>query len=668
MHPSNPVYNFQPMFSCIQNAQIMIKTLLTALFLASASLAVAQDFNYKTYEWETRPAIHLLSPEEEKEGAVIIKDTRIIEYAMGEDARLYMAKTLHKIIRVNSDKAMEEYNKVYVPVTNQKILSVKARSIAKSGKIVEMDNNSMKELKNVGEYGNFKIFAIEGLEKGGEVEYMYTLLSSPKESGREVMQSDVKVKQATLEILSPRNVEVVTQSYNGFPQLDVQGKTKIILTAKAENIPALRDEEYATRKANLMKVDYKIASFTNMYGTTVDVSSWRVITERYNKVVFEEKPKEYNKVAKLLKNLKIERMNEEQKIKAIEQYIKNAITLRDGSGEEYISIEDILSNKFGNELGLIRLYQLCLKTAGVANYQVLVSSNRYEARFDEFFASFNNLQHFLLYFPKYHKYLSPANVEYRYGMAPYMFANNHSLVLNSAAVHYIDGADTTLNYIRKDVRLTFPAEMDYAEMNVAYAWNGHRAAGMRGAYHYQNEQGKEEFIKGNLSSGMEDAQIISKKLINEKMDHSAENQEFVLQSSLKAGSLMEKAGNDIIFNVGRVIGKQTELYQENERQQDIDMSHPIQYTYQISFAIPAGYTVKGMDDLVMDHYLLEKKEKIAQFAANYTIHGQTVTILVKEFYTQSEYTKKNYDAFRKVINAAADFSKTVLVFERISNE
>jgi hypothetical protein len=399
----------------------------------------------------------------------------------------------------------------------------------------------------------------------------------------------------------------------------------------------------------------------------VDVSSWKIISENYNKIVFEEKPKEYYKVNKLLKSLKVEPMSEEQKIKAIEHYIKNNITLRDGNGAEYISVEDILSNKFGSELGLIRLYQLCLKTAGVTNYQVLVSSNRYQSRFDEFFASYNNLQHFLLHFPKYNKYLSPINAEYRYGMAPYMFANNHSLVLNSAAVHFIEGADTTLNYIRKDVQLTFPTRMDYAEMKVVYAWNGHRAASMRGAYHYQNEQGKEEFIKGNLSSGMEDAQIISKKLINEKMDHSAENQDFILQSSFKAGSLMEKAGNDIIFNVGRVIGKQTELYQENKRQQDMDMAHPIQYIYHITFTIPQGYTVKGMDDLVMDHCLMDKKEKTAQFATNYTINGQNVTILVREFYTKSEYTTKNYEAFRKVINAAADFSKTVLVFEKINN-
>jgi hypothetical protein len=645
----------------------MIKTLLTAILLSATTLAVAQDFKYKNYGWETTPVIHSLTVEEEKEGAVIVKDARIIEYALGEDARLYMAKTLHKIIRVNTDKAMEEYNKVYVPVTNQKIVSLRARSISKSGKVVEMDNSSMKELKNVGEYGNFKIFAIEGLEKGGEVEYMYTLLSSPRESGREVMQSDVKVKNATLQILSPQNVEVVTQSYNGFPQLDIQGKSKIILTAQAENIPALREEAYTTRKANLMKVDYKIASFINSYGARVDVSTWKIITDNYNKIVFEEKPKEYYKVNKLLKNLKVETMSEEQKIKTIEQYIKNNITLRDGDGAAYISIDDILSNKYGNELGLIRLYQLCLKTAGVNNYQVLVTSNRYEARFDQFFANYTNLQHFLLYFPKYNKYLSPINIEYRYGIAPYMFANNHSLTLNTATIHFIEEADTTLNYIRKDVKLAFPTQMDYAEMKVAYAWNGHRAAGMRGAYHFQDEKGREEFIKGNLSSGIEDAQIISKKLINEKMDYTAENQDFILQSSLKAGSLMEKAGNDIIFNVGKVIGTQTELYQENERQQDMDMTHPIQYLYQISFTIPAGYTVKGMDDLVMDHYIMEKKEKIAQFSTKYSINGQNVTLQVKEFYTKSDYSKKNYETFRKVINAAADFSKTVLVFEKISN-
>jgi hypothetical protein len=64
---------------------------------------------------------------------------------------------------------------------------------------------------------------------------------------------------------------------------------------------------------------------------------------------------------------------------------------------------------------------------------------------------------------------------------------------------------------------------------------------------------------------------------------------------------------------------------------------------------------------------MEKKEKIAQFSTKYSINGQNVTLQVKEFYTKSDYSKKNYETFRKVINAAADFSKTVLVFEKISN-
>jgi LAS superfamily LD-carboxypeptidase LdcB len=44
--------------------------------------------------------------------------------------------------------------------------------------------------------------------------------------------------------------------------------------------------------------------------------------------------------------------------------------------------------------------------------------------------------------------------------------------------------------------------------------------------------------------------------------------------------------------------------------------------------------------------------------------GNTVTITVNEYYNKIRLSKDHYEAFKNVINAAADFNKVVLVFEK----
>src|ERR1700679_162675 len=76
---------------------------------------VTPDPEYKSYKWDENPKIHTLSPDEQKMGMVVVKDKRIVEYYF-EDGNVVMYVTRHMIIRVNSDKAIEESNTVYIPM------------------------------------------------------------------------------------------------------------------------------------------------------------------------------------------------------------------------------------------------------------------------------------------------------------------------------------------------------------------------------------------------------------------------------------------------------------------------------------------------------------------------------------------------------------------------
>src|ERR1700749_3593149 len=69
---------------------------------------------YKSYSWDESPKLHDLSDAERKRIEVVIKDKRILEYFFDSEDTLSLYITRHFIVRVNSDKAIEENNTVYI--------------------------------------------------------------------------------------------------------------------------------------------------------------------------------------------------------------------------------------------------------------------------------------------------------------------------------------------------------------------------------------------------------------------------------------------------------------------------------------------------------------------------------------------------------------------------
>src|SRR5665213_569909 len=98
------------------------KILLPVFVICICSIAFAQqnscvkpDPEYKGYKWADTVKLHKLSADEMKRNTVIIKDKRILEYYFVTSDTLVMFTTRHFIVRVNSDKAIEENNTVYIP-------------------------------------------------------------------------------------------------------------------------------------------------------------------------------------------------------------------------------------------------------------------------------------------------------------------------------------------------------------------------------------------------------------------------------------------------------------------------------------------------------------------------------------------------------------------------
>ncbi len=55
----------------------------------------------------------------------------------------------------------------------------------------------------------------------------------------------------------------------------------------------------------------------------------------------------------------------------------------------------------------------------------------------------------------------------------------------------------------------------------------------------------------------------------------------------------------------------------------------------------------------------------AGFVATYTIEGNKLIVKSDEYYKQIQFSLAEYENFRSVINAAANFNKIILVLEKL---
>lgn len=638
--------------------------LLIAILSATNVFAVTSLYHSK-YDWDTTITFAPLTTAELGENAIILLDNRVIEYVNGEeDDEYYMYITRHKRIRVNNDKGIDEYNKVFVPINeDDEVVVLKARSIAKDGTVKVLNEEKIKSLENYESYGNFALFAIEGVEKGGEIEYIYTVKRSAESFGRESYQTDVKIKKASFTLITNDELKFGTYGYNGFPYGEfVKDGERYVLSITVNDMEALYEEAYSGYDASKKRIAYKLIG---KKGETGRLFTWNDAGLRYISTVYRY-PSDFD-AAKFMKSIKLNKLATiEEKIHALEHYLKTSVAIKLESTPGLSDPQNVVSRRYGNEMGLTRVYALCLLEMGI-KHQIVVSCNRYDNKFIAEFEDYYNLDEFLIYLPEFKKYISPTNIELRLGVPPSYLAGNKALFV-SVPFGYGQVSDLPVmeykdNTVGLDAEVFFNKQMESVTVKKKQSWTGYTAYGYRVNLAYANEQEKEEFIKELMTSGLNDAVIKSKTTVNDNIQDNTTNKLLELNGEFTSEALLENAGSSYIFKVGDLIGPQAQLYQEHERQTDVKFPFPKQYLHHIYFTIPDGYSVKGLEDAKIEKKLEDKGEVLASFTSGYTIEGNVVHIRVHEIYTTPELEKKLYEGFRSVINAAADFNKVVLVLE-----
>ena len=212
------------------------------------------------------------------------------------------------------------------------------------------------------------------------------------------------------------------------------------------------------------------------------------------------------------------------------------------------------------------------------------------------------------------------------------------------------------------MNISFEDEVESVKIAQKQEYYGFWSITNRAVLNLAPDQSIKEFEDYLTGSGIEDKIVKSYTTENKDITQLEYNKPFIVNSVITSESLLEEAGDSYIFQVGKVIGTQSELYQETKRVNPILMQYPNHYDYEIVVTIPDGYDVEGLESLIIKKELLDEEgNQKCKFESNYTLDGNKLTIIIQEFYKTSEYDIAEYDTFRNVINAASDFNKAAIL-------
>lgn len=655
-----------------------IVTLLLVLTTLNVVYAQLTPF-YKSYTWadnidEMKSLKDTLIDEE----VLILKDYSSNEFSYSEATQNTLTQYVltHKAYLLRTNNAIEDFNKVYISFDNtSEILRPEARVITPSNKIIELD--STKILTAIDEETNvqYKYFAFEGIEVGSIVEYLYVIKKRPYYEGSYVrIQSEYPIFNLDFHVISPSNLIFKFKTYNNTDSIsnDTLANGKWDFNIKYDYIPSLKYEDNAAYESKLKALVYKLDR--NTYSGTRDISSYSgLIQNMYDFLHFNE-DKNKKTVEKFLKQMKFKASKStEENILFVEDYLKKNIYVNENNAsQELKSISFITSNKLASELGILKLYSQIFTVLEI-EMELVLSSNRLSKKFDSEYEATTFLEDYLIYFPSIDKYMAPTNLASRVGLPTFTLTHNYGLFIKEVA---LGGFKTGLGEIKFIDPVPYSENTDKMYINVSFdeenitnqkiffnrQMSGYYAKDLQPFYYLITGKDKTELNKQlftNINSELEPENIVVKN------ENAADlgRKPFIIEAEFETDVFIEKAADKIIFEIGNLIGPQTEIYDSLERKLPVELRFARYYYREIKVKIPENYKIVNLEDLNIENYFTNENDTSMAFISKYTVENNELVVLCEEYYKNIDIPVKDYQEYRKIINSAADFNKIKLIFE-----
>jgi len=645
-----------------------VKNFILILFITCNSIAQTAPF-YESYNWEITPSYQI---EESDNDMVAIKDKVVTEFIF-EDQNLIEYYLEHKVLWLNSDDRIEEYTKVYLPIANDASqVVINARIIKKTGEIIVLDKSRILRSEGDETGRDFNYFSIDDVEKGSIIEYYYVIKRRPKFQGAMVdIESDYDKQTVEFDLYAPSNLRFSFKSFN------LETTVKKIESFKekthwkflAKDIKAVNKEDKAPYNAAIGFIMYKLHENT---ANNAIITSYNNVAQNLFDFYYSTYSKlEKKLINKFAKNFKFDDgLRDENKARIIDLFIKENIYISENDSE---NLTNVLKTKTANETGVIKLYIALFEKFDVTHEMVL-TSNRLQLKFDKDFEATNFLQEFLFYFPASKKYLSPSKFGTRFGFPPPYFMNNFGLFVTGydingkrkafSEVKFIEGIPASLSSDEMLIEVIFNTK-DLTKNTIALErkLNGYYAMNLHPFMNLiQPNRINEVIDQYFVQNSDKNAKVLKREFINE--DPSLFGvKPFVVKFDISSDYFVEKKGDKYLFKLGDLIGPQMEMQQEKKRILPLEAEFNRSYYRTIKIHIPEGYQISNLEDIIIKNSYTTKDKELFIFDSYYTLEGNVLTVTADEHYRETFVAPEIFEAYRTVINSAADFNKVTLVLE-----
>jgi hypothetical protein len=625
-----------------------------ALFIVLLLSFHSYSQEIKSYTWDEKPTFKEIPEEYKNQPAIVLLDKRWIHTRVGGYAYATFGMN-HFAIKINKSEEINKYNKIKAQ-DNGYIRDVRdfhARVIKPNGEIKILPQDKIIETTE----DKVKSIVFEGVEAGDILEYYFIIKENPASYGVEVFQKEIPVLFAEF----THSQEGVKFETFASPEFKISGlNNKTILTAT--NIPPYKEESDARNIKNLVKLIYMVST------PAMDTYNWSYFLPRIvAKPSFQYFKK--NQAREFIQNLNIGTESTEEKLLKIDEYIKTNFDFV-GKGEAAKKVTDLNGGKQKLTAGdVFDLYGFTLKELNIP-YKIVVGMSRFigEVDSEKFVVPLSH--EFMYYIPETQKFLSPYDKYLSYGYPVYEVQGSKGRTYNPSnkenyeLIFPIAPTEYTVNETQSTISLS--DDLATATVEKKYSNTGYDGQLYRNGIKYIKENEDEkilvDFIKKRVFGDELDLKIGNYNFENEEFKYNYTNTPFTINVKAEAKeSLTENAGNFVLVNLGKLIGKQSNLYQENERKWDVDLNYAKTYKHKIIFNIPNGYEVESFKDLVIDKKMNGDETKNCSFKSTAKVEGDQLIVEVLEIYKSINYPKETYQEYRNVVNASSDFSKASVV-------
>ncbi len=581
---------------------------------------------------------------------------------------VYIYETHHMKTKINKITD-DSNNEIFISKINvSEIVDVKSKIINDDTTATYGFEEMKKMINKSTSSENYNYYKIPGIKEQDIVEVIYTVKRDFNFNGNKIIEESYPILSSKF-ILIENNFKSNIKIYNSFNSFVedtlIDGKKSKLINFK--NLDATSNEQYSTPIANKIKVSYQC------YENREDVSQteyWNNLVQNLRELFF---PSSINPIAidlfnEIQKNNISIPENEISISNKIDEYIKNNFIISDNDDPNLNEISYIFDNKISNDFSIIQVYTNLLKAAKV-DYEVAISCNRYFLKFDPELFDPNQLREFIIYLPNSEKYISPNRIEYRISEAPDDLLGNYGVFIDKNLDYYfseITQSDKNFSEIKKKIEISIPKNLKKLKIKESRSFSGYWAI-MNRNYVSLSENEETDFLIDYFTiNGLNNKKVTNYSIKNFDISNNSYNTPLKINSSITTTELVEEINGLVYVKVGKVIGLQSNLFDDKRRINEIEINFPNSYEYEIEIEIPKGYRVSDYSELNKSKEFISVDGSIsAKFNSKASLNNNKIYIIIKEFYKNLRYDKGRYQEFREVINAAAKFYESSLTLEEI---